>query len=469
MMKTNDNSKKYSYHFVGIGGIGMSAIAQVLKEQGHMVSGSDRNFDNNITTEVFSKLTAQGISLHLQNGSGINENTNFAIVSTAIEEDNPDIKRARLLNKTILKRSTLLAEMFNPRHGIAIGGTNGKTTVSCMVGYILDCAGLSPTIIVGGCIKNYVHDPFLGNAKAGTSDIISIEADESDGSIIYYTPRVSVITNVSKDHKTIEEISRMFVALSLHTRDTLILNADCPCLKKIDFSHRDIVTYGLCNPAVIFAKNIVHKSFHSSFTVDGHPFQINLPGVYNVSNALAAIAVARSLKIPDDTTAAALSQFKGVQRRMDIVGEVHGIKVIDDYAHNPDKIMAALTAVKLGCKRVIAVFQPHGYGPTNFMKEELVNTFVNVLSPQDILFMPEIFYAGGTTRRNISSADIITRVNACSKNAFFLENRDDIIPAIKHYAAAGDCILVMGARDNTLTEFSKKILNALQDKMNNRS
>ncbi|UJS21279.1 MAG: UDP-N-acetylmuramate--L-alanine ligase [Candidatus Brocadia sp.] len=464
MMKTYDDLKKCSYHFVGVGGIGMSAIAQVLKAQGHMVSGSDRNFDKHITTDVFSKLATQGIAIHLQNGSGINENTDYVIVSTAIEEDNPDIKKARALNKAILKRAALLAEMFNPRYGIAIGGTNGKTTVSCMVGYILDSAGLSPTIIVGGCIKNYAHDAFLGNAKAGTSNIISIEADESDGSIIYYTPRVSVITNISKDHKTIEEVSKMFLVLSQNTKDTLIINADCPYLKKVDFNHKKVLTYGLCNPAAaLSANNIVYQPFQSRFAVDGHPFQINLPGSYNVSNALAAIAVARSLHIPDVTTSVALGQFKGVQRRMDLIGEVNGIKVIDDYAHNPEKIMAAITAVKRGCKRAIAVFQPHGYGPTNFMREELINAFVRVLSPEDILFMPEIFYAGGTTRRNVSSSDIIMRVKESGKNALFVEDRQDIISAVKTCARPGDAILVMGARDNTLTEFSHNILHVLQN------
>jgi len=453
--------KKFSYHFIGVGGIGMSAIAQVLKEQGHIVSGSDRNCDKQITLDVFSKLLAQGISIHPQDGSGINENTDYVVISSAIEEDNPDIKKARVFNKKIIKRADLLAEMFNPKYGIAIGGTNGKTTVSCMVGYILDYTGLSPTIIVGGCIKNYVNNSHLGNAKTGTSDIISIEADESDGSIVLYTPRVSVITNVSKDHNTIEETSKMFVTLSQNTRDTLIFNADCPYLKMIDFRHKNIVTYGLNNKAPISAKNIAYKSFQSTFTVDGQSFEINLPGIYNISNALAAIAVARSQSIGDDKTATALRQFKGVQRRMDIIGEVDGIKVIDDYAHNPEKVKAAINAVKLGCKRVIAIFQPHGYGPTNFMKEDLINAFTNVLAPHDILFMPEIFYAGGTARKNISSADIIKRVNGSGKNASFIEKRDDIIPAIKKQVNKGDCILVMGARDNTLTEFCQKILHSL--------
>ena len=152
----------------------------------------------------------------------------------------------------------------------------------------------------------------------------------------------------------------------------------------------------------------------------------------------------------------------GVQRRMDLIGEVDGVKVIDDYAHNPEKIMAALNAVKPGCKRVIAVFQPHGYGPTAFMMEEIINAFTNVLSSDDILFMPEIFYAGGTAKKNISSADIIKRVKGNGKNAFFIEKRDAIIPAIKKQVKRGDCILVMGARDNTLTEFCQKILPAIE-------
>ncbi|MDO8140579.1 MAG: Mur ligase family protein, partial [Candidatus Brocadiales bacterium] len=318
---TRQNLKIFSYHFVGIGGIGMSAIAQVLREQGHIVSGSDRNYDKQITPSLFSALLSKGISLHPQDGSGVKENTDFVVVSSAIEEDNPDIKKALVNNKKIIKRADLLAGMFNRKYGIAIGGTNGKTTVSCMVGYVLDYAGLSPTVIVGGCIKNYIDNSHLGNAKTGTSDIMSIEADESDGSIVLYIPRIALITNISKDHKSIEEISRMFVSFSQNTAETLIVNADCPRLKLIELKHKNIITYGLNNNAVIRAKNIVCKPFQSTFEVGSHSFEINLPGIYNVSNALAAIAVARTLNIDDDKTAAALRRFKGVQRRMDIIGE----------------------------------------------------------------------------------------------------------------------------------------------------
>lgn len=459
-----DNSNHpFSYHFVGIGGIGMSAIAQVLKEQGHIVSGSDRNYDRHITPSLFSGLISQGISVRPQNGSGVKKDTDFIVISSAIEENNPDIIKAREFNISIIKRANLLAEMFNNKYGIAIGGTNGKTTVSSMVSYILDYANLSPTIIVGGCIKNYSNDSCLGNAKSGTSDIMAIEADESDGSIILYTPRISVITNITKDHNSIEETAKMFETFSHNTQETLILNSDCPQLEKTAFRHKNVVTYGIKNSAAVRAQNIHCEQFRSTFEVNGQTFEINLPGIYNISNALAAIAVSKSLTIGNDKTASALRGFMGVRRRMDIVGEVNGVKVIDDYAHNPQKIMTVLNAIKSGFQRIIAVFQPHGFAPTNFMKEELISAFTNVLSPHDILFMPEIFYAGGTTNKNISSADIIKPINKKGKNAFFVENRDDIIPAIKREVHAGDCIIIMGARDNTLPEFCKKILDSLQD------
>ena len=256
----------------------------------------------------------------------------------------------------------------------------------------------------------------------------------------------------------------MFVSFSQNTTETLIINADCPHLKMIELKHKNLITYGLNNNAMIRAKNIICKPFQSTFDVDSHSFEINLPGIYNVSNALAAIVVARSLNINDKKTAAALREFRGVQRRMDIIGEIDGITIVDDYAHNPEKVMAAINAVKLGCKRVIAIFQPHGYSPTIFMKEEFINAFINVLSPHDVLFMPEIYYAGGTASKNISSADIIKRVKESGKNAFFIEKRTDIIPEIKEQAQTGDCILVMGARDNTLTEFCQNILHSLQNK-----
>ncbi|MDR4506987.1 MAG: UDP-N-acetylmuramate--L-alanine ligase [Candidatus Brocadiaceae bacterium] len=458
-----ETKQPHSYHFVGVGGIGMSAIAQVLSKQNHIVSGSDNKYDRQITPDLFSKLKAQGISLYPQSGSGVKENTDYLVVSSAIEEDNPDIKKARMLKKTILKRSSLLAGMFNTKDGIAIGGTNGKTTVSCMVGYLLDYAGLSPTIIVGGCIINYTNDSCMGNAKTGTSNIMAIEADESDGSIVSYAPHISVITNISKDHKPIEKISEMFKTFSRNTKETLILNADCPRLKMLNLKARKVVAYGLHNDATIMAKNITREPFRSTFEVNGQHFEVNLPGIHNVSNALAAISVAQCMSIKDETISDALRSFKGVQRRMNIIGDFNGIKVIDDFAHNPEKVKAAINAVRLCSKRVIAVFQPHGFLPARFMKGEFIDSFSSTLSHQDLLFMPEIFSIGDTANKDISSADLVQGIRENGKNAFFIEKRVDIIPEIKKNLQADDCILVMGARDNTLTQFCHEILGAISN------
>lgn len=464
-LKKNPIENPCYYHLVGIGGIGMSAIAQVLKEMGHHVSGSDRNFDNQIAGNIFSKLSSLGINLTPQDGSGIKETTDVVIVSSAIEEQNPDIKKALSLNKKITTRSNILAEMFNTKFGIAVGGTNGKTTVSSMVGYVLDHAGMSPTIIVGGCIKNYLTPDFPGNAKVGDSDIVAIEADESDGSIVNYTPKISIITNMSKDHKPIESISKLFETFSQNTRDLLIINDDCPELKKIPFRHKNTITFGLRKSADIYASNIINRPCLSTFDINGQSFELKLPGIHNVSNALAAISVARHMNIKDNEIADALYEYKGVQRRMDNIGEYNGIKVIDDFAHNPEKIAAAIRAVKIGGNRVIAVFQPHGFFPARFMREELINAFIQSLSPEDVLFMPEIYYIGGSVSKEISSADLIREIGKSGRNAFFVEKRGDIIPEIVRTVEKGDCILVMGARDNTLTDFCHEILHTLQKSM----
>ena len=243
MVNMRDTKKKQKYHFVGIGGIGMSALAQVVKSQGHFVSGSDRGRDNNQTPEIFHKLTAQGINLYSQDGSGICDTTDFVVVSSAIEESNPDLKIVEQRNIQIIKRSELLGSFFNNQHGIAIGGSNGKTTVCGMVSWILDKAGYDPTTVGGGYVKNYITDKFLGNARFGGSDIVVIEADESDGSLVNYTPKVSVITNLSKDHKTIEELEDLFSKFAENTSGTVIINERCISSIEINGKPKTIIKY----------------------------------------------------------------------------------------------------------------------------------------------------------------------------------------------------------------------------------
>lgn len=484
-----------SYHLVGIGGIGMSAVAQLLRAQGHTISGSDRNYDrvkskfgglafNETFYSLFSTLERQGIKLFLQDGSGVDGLTDCLVVSSAVEDDNPDIKKAREKDVPIIKRADLLAEIFNNLYGIAIGGTNGKTTVSGMVGWILDYARLDPTILIGGYIKNYANNTILGNTKVGRSTLMAIEADESDGTIVSYRPKVGVVTNISKDHKPVNELSQLFSTFANNTTETLVVNADCPELRNITIHSKNIITYGSSPDAEIRIKDAVCYPHGSRFKANGTTFELNIQGLYNVSNAAAAISVARSLGISDDKTSAALKSFKGISRRMDLIGEVNGIKIIDDFAHNPVKIMAAIDAARLGAERLVIVFQPHGYGPTNFMKEELIAAFKAKLSTSDILFMPEIFYAGGTANKNISSSDIVNRLYQDGTNAFYIPDRNDIVDEIgkvlenaelgmrnselfrnpqSAHRIQSTTILVMGARDDTLTAFCYDIVKRLKD------
>lgn len=451
-----------AYYFTGIGGAGMSALAQILKAQGHNVSGSDRNYDRNLNLNLFNKLKKKGIRLFPQDGSGIDARLKNVIVSSAIESDNPDIKKASEINVPILTRADLLACLFNKGSGIAIAGTNGKTTVTSMTGWILENSGLDPTIIAGGFIRNLSTETEPGNARLGNSDIIVIEADESDGSVVGYKPKVSVITNISKDHKTVDELIKLFNIFADNTKETLILNADCPNINRMVFTQKNIITYGTVKEADIFACDIKIFSWGSIFKVGDTTFQLSLPGLFNVSNALAAISVARAMDVPDHITSASLMAFQGVQRRMEIVEVVNNIKIINDYAHNPDKINAAIEAVRSDGKRLIAIFQPHGYGPTNLMKDELITVFKTKLLNNDILIMPEIYYAGGTANKNISSKEIIESLRLDGVNAFYFRDRRCIINSLKVLARPDDNILIMGARDDTLTDFCHEVARMLK-------
>ena len=461
MVDLNDSKKQLRYHFVGIGGIGMSALAQIINKQGHFVSGSDRRNDNLLTQEIFRKMEHQGIKLYPQDGSGVNSSTDFVVISSAIEIQNREMEMANKHKIPVVKRSELLGRLFNDKHGIAIGGSNGKTTVCGMTSWVLDKAGCDPTVIGGGYIKQYITEGSLGNARFGESDKIVIEADESDGSLVNYKPKVSVITDISKDHKTVEELGLLFSKFAENTSDTIVINESSVRFVQFNSKPKTVIKYGDGDKADIRASNVSCHHLGSRFVVDGSEFELNIPGTYNVFNALATIAIARVEGISDDKIKMALSSFKGIKRRMEVVGEKNEIKVIDDYAHNPKKIQAAIDTVRIGSSRMIIIFQPHGYGPTKFLREDFITTFDNMLMPDDILIMPEIFYAGGTVNKTISSKDIVDDLKVKGVNALFSLERDDIITEVKKRATPGDSILVMGARDDSLTDLCNAILNEL--------
>lgn len=311
-------------------------------------------------------------------------------------------------------------------------------------------------------MKNYTSTDTPGNARAGLSDFVVIESDESDGSIIKYKPEVAIVTNVTKDHKTMEELKELFKIFVENTTGTVVLNADCPVSASLAAFSKKVLTFGITNPADIKAENCKPGALHSTFEVDGTEFRINLPGMHNISNALSTIAAARALGVPDEKIAIGLRDFSGICRRFDIRGEESGITVIDDFGHNPDKIRATLATLHLDSGRNLVMFQPHGFGPTKFMKDELIDVFSANLNPDDILYMPEIFYAGGTADKSISSADIINAVANNGRTARFHPTREDVARAMAEESKSGDVITVMGARDDTLPAFCDSILDLLR-------
>jgi len=450
------------YFFIGIGGSGMSAIAQILAGRGDVVCGSDRNFDRGVNGPFFDRLSQLGVCLYPQDGTGVSADCNCIVVSTAIEDTVPDVARARELGIPVRHRAEMLAELFNGERGIAVGGTSGKSTVCGMVGALLAEAGLDPSIINGGKMKNFEDGLLPGNARAGRSNLMVIESDESDGSIVNYRPAVSVVTNITKDHKTIEELIALFETFVSNTKELAVVNADCPLASKLNFKGRNVFTYGLESDADLRAEEVALAPFSASFSIGKERIELKVPGRHNVSNALAAYAVGRHLGLSPLELRKGLEAFRGISRRFDLIGEAAGIRVIDDFAHNPDKIRATLEALDGIPGRRLLVFQPHGFGPTKFMREDLIDVFSKMLRPADILFMPEIYYAGGSAERTISSADIAAGIRARGGRALFFENRGDITAALVAEAQQGDIAVVMGARDDTLTTFCRTILEALE-------
>lgn len=442
--------------FSGIGGSGMSALAILAAARGGRVAGSDRSRDQGLLPELYASLEARGIRLFPQDGSGVTSAVSRLVVSTAIETTNPDVRAAQDLGIPIVHRAAALAEIFHAGRGIAIGGTSGKSTVTGMVGWILTCAGGDPTIVNGGRMKNFMPELYPANARPGAGEWVVIEADESDGSIRNYRPEIAVVTNVSKDHKPVEELLPLFQSFIDATTRGAVLNADCPHSRSLQ-PRGWCLRFGFTPSADVRAEEIVEDGFTTRFHVDGATYTIALPGRHNVANALAAIAAARLAGIDDETTRHALATFAGIGRRFDHIGSAGGVDVVDDFAHNPDKIRATLAGSAWGRRRLL-VFQPHGYGPTRFLLPELIAAFATGMSADDILFVPEIYYAGGTATKDVSGADIARGVTAAGRDARFLPTRAEILDALSEEAHAGDLVIVMGARDDTLTGFCEEIL-----------
>jgi len=448
---------KDRFHYAGIGGSGMSALAQFQAMGGGEASGSDRGFDRGERPEARSQLESLGISIVPQDGSGLGGGCAAMVVSSAVEETVPDVRAARRHRVPILHRSELLAHFVASQRTIAVGGTSGKSTVVAMIFELLRGAGRDPSVITGGDLVALQRQGLWGNAWRGGSDLLVVEADESDGSLVRYTPALGVILNLQRDHREMGEVAAMFETFAARTREALVVGED-PLLAGIAGS---ATIFGFGSRARLRPTDVELEADASRFRVEGVEFRLPVPGRHNVENALAAIAVGHALDVPLAKMTAPLAAFAGVGRRFQTIGTARGIEVVDDFAHNPAKIAAALATAQRRAKRVLAVYQPHGYGPTRFLRADFVDTFARCLRPEDRGFWLEIFYAGGTAERDFSSADIVREIAARGATAEFAASREALIARLVDLARPGDLVLVMGARDPSLTEFARGILARL--------
>ncbi len=453
----SSSERPAAYHFVGIGGSGMSALAFYHAASGGRVSGSDRSFDHDGNAELREALIAAGIAILPQDGSGAAAGCDEVIVSTAVETDNPDLRAARERGTPLLHRSELLARFVAARRTIAVTGTSGKSTVVAMTFAALRGAGLQPSVITGGALVELEERGVPGNAWADPrGDLLVVEADESDGSLVRYAPWCGVVLNLQRDHKETAEVAAMFRTFRDRTAGPLICGEDA----NLDELRPD-ARFGFGPRADVRAEAVELRPDGSRFRVGGTPFELPTPGRHDVLNALAATAAATAAGASLPEVAAALQDFRGVARRFRVLGAARGVTVVDDFAHNPDKLRAALSAGRLRGGRILAVFQPHGFGPTRFLRDDLVAAFADALAPADVLWLPEIFFAGGTVTRDISSADLARGVSAAGRDARFVADRADLPALIAAEARAGDLVLVMGARDPSLTGLARDVLAAV--------
>lgn len=450
----------------------MLPLAQIVKGRGAKVAGSDRSFDQGRTPDKFAALEKQGIELHPQDGSGIVSGDQVVVASAAIEDTVPEIGKANELGCLRLTRAELNSILFNTSGaGLAVAGTSGKSTVTGMLGWILQATGREPTIMNGAVMKNFVSPerPFASAVVGGQSLYVS-EVDESDGSIALYRPAVGVLLNVSLDHKSMEELRQLFADYLSRSRIAVINADDKEALALLPHA-REVITFGIDQEKAqigVAPGSIAEGPIRQAAMIvdrhDGseHPLRLNMPGRHNLSNALAAIAAAAAAGVPVAAAVEALAGFDGLARRFDIIGTNHAaITVIDDFGHNPEKCAATLRTLRAHQGRVIAFFQPHGYGPLRQMGDDLAQTFANELEKDDRVLFSDPVYFGGTVDRSEGSARIVQLINEAGGNASHIPSRKNIEDRLVNMARPGDRIVVMGARDDTLSEFARRVFERL--------
>ena len=415
-------------HFIGIGGVGMNGLAQLAVQSGYAVTGSDRAYKPQIG--VFELLEAMGIQIFPQDGSGIDEQTDQVVFSTAIEADNPDLKKAEKHNISLLHRAAFLDQLIGDTPLIAVAGTAGKTTTTGILGWIFECLGKDPSVYNGAAILNWKNKTTLGNVRKGNAPLWIIEADESDRSFLRFHPTHAIITNISKDHYELDELHQMFDQFRSQIKQHIIEGSS-------EISQKE-----------------------QSFIFENVEFTVPLQGKHNIQNAHAAVALCHQLGFNLHAVRTALAQFKGIERRLETVGEIDGVRIIDDYAHNPAKIAAALEAASAATAGDLhAYWRPHGFTPLHQNLPELIDIFTRHWKKNGgTLFILPVFYAGGTTQKKTTSNDLVAALHRKGVPANLVVGYDQLRCALHEIMKPEDTILGMGARDPQLPIFAQELL-----------
>ena len=431
-------------HVVGLAGVGMNAVAQVLAGRGYSVTGSDRLADQGPSVPVLQVLAGQGIGLHPQDGSGIGPDTRGVVVSSAIEPDNPDLLAARARGCPVFHRAEALAAVIGTAPCIAVAGTSGKTTVTGLTGWLLTELGMAPHVVNGGAVLNWKSATTVGNVRLGSSPYWVIEADESDRSLLRFHPERAVILNITRDHFGLDETVALFAAFAAQVREEILCG---PGVREL------LQATGLPLPRLTPVVDDELPTLPDS-----------LPGRHNRENARMAVALAEAYGYARDRAWAALARFRGIERRLELVGTADGVAVYDDYAHNPAKIAAAWSAVAERASGVRAIWRPHGFGPLAAMADELAAVFHAVCRPGDLLYLLPVYYAGGTATARVTSEQLAERLQAEGLPVRHRATLDDVEAELLAETGAGQAVLCMGARDPQWPVFARRLVARLRER-----
>ncbi len=440
--------KQYHIHFVGIGGIGMSGIAELLLNLGYKVSGSDLK-----SSDITERLRRFGGTIFRGHEADQVAGANVVVVSSAVDENNPEVRTARQMSIPVIPRAEMLAELMRLKYSIAVAGAHGKTTTTSIVAAVLDRGGLDPTVVIGGKLKSIDT-----NARLGEGEFIVAEADESDGSFLKMSPAIAVVTNIDREHldhyEDLDEIKSAFLnfidripfyGLAVLCLDNESVQDIIPDIKK------RYTTYGISAQADIQAKNVLFEGLQSQFSLYHRgihlgDIRLNLPGIHNVYNSMASVAVGLELSIPFDTIKEALETLQGVQRRLEIKGEINNITVVDDYGHHPTEIKATLQAAKEAWpdRRIVVVFQPHRYSRTRALFDDFTRSFYQ----SDVLLVLPIYSAGEKVLAGVDSFSMCDGIRKHGhREVICKESLTTAVSGLKDILQPGDVLLTLGAGD----------------------